>query len=382
MRSGEINQLAALGGDEYLAELMASVPTALNAEGYARLVQDRSVRRTMLAAAGDVARLAFDTSMDIDRVREASLTLWTGAIDTGGGADPRTLTNVMGEFYKRVSDIHDGTISTLGTPTGFVDLDKVTRGLHGGDLTLVAARPGMGKSVLVGDLVSHVGLKLKKRVALFSLEMGRLDMAARLAARYGDIDYGRLRDGEIKTDDEWAQLVRTVQAMSVDHVWIDDTPTLSVLDVRSKARKLHAQHGLDLVIVDYLQFLTSAQRMERRDMEVEEMGKGLKTLARELNCHVLAPTQVSRRVEERADKRPVLSDMREGGNQEGNADVVLGLYREAYYTKDENKLREMGVNANTAEVLVLKNRHGPALNVHLGFDGGRQRFYNLERVKA
>lgn len=366
------SRLDEIGGPAYLTSLIHSVPTSLNAVAYGQLVEETAIRRRLIEAAQQVARLAYQTDTPIeDAVNEAEKAVF--------GVSERRLTHqlqpikqVLSEYYDRIDYLARHQDETLGVPTGFIDLDRVLGGMQPSDLLIIAGRPGQGKSGFCLSAAKNASQIHKKRVALFSLEMSNEQVVQRLVAQETAIDSQRLRLGEIR-DEEWPLFTQAVSALSDTHLYLDDTPAITPLQLRTKCRRLHMEVGLDLVIVDYLQLMTGDTRTENRVQEVSYISRNLKVLARELKVPVLSAAQLSRAVEQRSDKRPVLSDLRESGSLEQDADVVLFIYRPDQYETDTLK-------QNVAEIIVAKHRNGPTHSgIELVFRRSLAKFENAER---
>jgi replicative DNA helicase len=368
-------RLDEVGGIGFLAQLTNAVPTALNIEAYARTVEEHAVRRRMISAASDVARLAYDRMLPIENVIEKSEAAIFAVSEAHGEKKMAPIRKVVSSFYERIEYLHQHRDEPLGIPTGYTELDKLTAGLQRGDLIIVAARPGVGKTSLMLNIAYTAAMKYKQRVALFSLEMGNEQLVQRFVASETAIDSQRLRRGDLK-DEEWGALTRVAMRMSDLHIFLDDTPSLSPLDLRVKARRIYQEHGLDLILVDYLQLMqgdsSGGRGMDNRVQEISYISRSLKQIARELNVPLIAGSQLSRLVEQRSDKRPMLSDLRESGSIEQDADIVMFIYRDQLYNPD-TELK------NIAEISVQKNRNGPTGKVNLYFDNKLTSFKNLRQ---
>ncbi len=362
-------QLEEAGGAAFLTHLLNVVPTSLHAEAYGRLVERDAIRRRLLESATTIAKLAYAEERDINEVvSEAEAALF--AVSAGRATrETLTLGQAARMYFDRLHDLSQHPGEWRGVPTGFVDLDKVLGGLQKADLILLAARPGIGKTSWALSVAHHAALVHKKHVAVFSLEMNWEQLTQRLMAQETGIDAQRLRLGQIN-DGEWPLLIKASETLSNVPVLIDDTPGLTPRDLAAKCRRLDQEFGLDLVIVDYLQLMRGGQRFENRVAEVTFISQQLKQLARELNVPVLANAQLSRAIEQRADKRPLLSDLRESGSQEQDADVVLFLHR-----KDD----EVAIGGTSMELIVAKQRNGPTHpGLPLIFRSGQTLFVDAE----
>ena len=364
-------QLDEIGGRVYVSELINAVPTAIYAEGYGRIVERAANRRRLLRVASEIAQLAYDESGDDDAVNDRAEQLVLAARRSRGVRDTRPIAQVLKDYYERIEYLYDHRDEPLGVPTGFIDLDKQLGGLQKSDLIVVAARPGLGKTSLLLNIALNASQRFHQRIAVFSLEMSGEQVCERLIAQQSGIDSQRLRFGHL-TDDDWPVFVQTTSGLSNIGIWIDDTPAISPMQLRAKARRLHAEQGLDLVVVDYLQLMSVDRRAENRNQEVTQISQSLKNLARELNIPVFVASQLSRAVEQRADKRPVLSDLRDSGAIEQDSDVILFIYRDAVYN-------ESCETPNVAELIIAKHRKGPTGAVELYWNKGVTQFCDLLR---
>ncbi len=361
-------RLEDVGGPAYLTGLVNNVPTSLHAEAYGHLVEEAAIRRRLLEAATQIARLAHEETRAVeDVVGEAEKAVFS--------VSERRLTHqlqpirqVLSAYFDRIDYLARHKDETIGVPTGFIDLDRLLGGMQPSDLLIIAGRPGQGKTGFCLSVAKNAAQRYKKRVAVFSLEMSNEQLVQRLVAQETGIDSHRLRLGDLR-DEEWPLFTQAVSALSETHIFLDDTPAITPLQLRTKCRRLYMEHGLDLIIVDYLQLMTGETRMENRVQEVSYISRNLKALARELNVPVLAAAQLSRAVEQRADKRPVLSDLRESGSLEQDADVVMFIYRPDQYEADTLK-------QNVAEIIVAKHRNGPVGSVELVFRKALAKFEN------
>jgi replicative DNA helicase len=369
-RSGK---LESVGGAAYITSLINGVPTSGNVEYYGRIVAQKALYRRLIRASGEIAAVAYEEEEDaLERAEQAIFTLGAASVSH----EATTLAQVMTECLQRLDTVHSQSSDVIGTPTGFRTLDVPLGGLQSSDLIIVAARPGMGKTAFALNIAAHVASEHQMNVGVFSLEMSRQQLGFRLLSLFTRIDQQRLRMGWVH-DDEWERLIEQAQRLSESPIWIDDTPGLSVTTLRSKARHLHAQHPLGLLIVDYLQLMHATldgKRFQNREQEIAEISRGLKSLAKELDVPVLALAQLSRAVEGRASKIPQLSDLRESGSQEQDADVVLFIYREEMYTPENLDAK------GTADIVIAKQRNGPMGTIRLGFEASQTRFFPLEAL--
>jgi replicative DNA helicase len=363
-------QLEGVGGPPYLTSLISSVPTSIHVEHYAHIVERTAILRRLIEAAGRIAALAYDEAEDVDVVvdRAEQILFDVSQRRVSRGLVP--IRRILTEYYDRIEYLHQHQGEMVGLPTGFVDLDRLLGGLQPSDLVIVAGRPGMGKSSFGLSLAHSAAVKHAAVVAFFSLEMSGGQLVQRLIAGETGISSQRLRVGDIR-DIEWDRFVKASGSLAETRIFIDDTASPSPMEIRTKCRRLAAEFGLDLVIIDYMQLMQSGVRRENRVQEVSYISRMLKGLARELNVPVVAMSQLSRAVESRQDKRPILSDLRESGTIEQDADLVLFIYRDEMY--DENTERQ-----HIADVIVSKHRNGPTGQISLLFEAEQTRFRDLD----
>jgi len=352
-------QLAEIGGASYITSLINSVPSSLHAISYGRIVEETAVRRRMLEAANSIAKLAYEESTGLEAVMDDAEKAVFGVSERRLTRDLAPIQQVLSEYYDSISELAAKDEEIRGVPTGFIDIDNLLGGLQPSDLLIVAGRPGMGKTGFALTLAKNAALTHKKHVAIFSLEMGNDQLVQRILSQETGIDSQRLRMGKLE-EDEWSLFTHAIEVLSDTKIFLDDTPGITPLQLRTKCRRLHLEHRLDLVIVDYLQLMSGDRRNENRVQEVSYISRQMKILARELKVPVLAAAQLSRAVEQRGDKRPVLSDLRESGSLEQDADIVMFIYRPEMYEEDPAK-------QNLAEVIVAKHRNGPIGSVQLIF---------------
>ena len=363
------DRLDAVGGPGYLATLMNAVPTAVHAEHYGRIVERKSVLRNLIAAAGRIAAVGYEESNDAEVAidRAESILFEISQRRTAQGFE--SLGTLLGQAYDRLEYLHEHRGQILGIPSGLSQLDALLGGFQPSDLIIIAARPSVGKTSLALNIAQHAAVREAKRVAVFSLEMSREQLALRLLSAESGINPRPLQTGFVDETD-WTKIARVMNDMHAAPMWIDDSPGLSVMELRTKARRLEAeQHGMDLVIVDYLQLMqaSSPSRDGNRVQEVSEISRGLKQLARELKVPVIALSQLSRGVEQRTTAEPRLSDLRESGSIEQDADVVIFLYREGEQSPD--------AEVEMVKAKVAKHRNGPIGEVPLQFRKANTRFY-------
>lgn len=363
-------QVDLVGGPAYLTSLINMVPTSVHVEYYGRIVERTSLMRRLIEAAGQIAALAYEEREEADEViDEAERILF----DVSQRRIRKSLTpikEIIKQYYERVEYLVEHRDETLGVPTGFADLDRLLGGLQPSDLIIIAARPGVGKSSLATSIACNAALKHNAVVAIFTLEMSAEQLVQRMISSYAEINSQRLRLARIE-DFEWEQFTRVSSTLSEAAIFIDDTPSPSPMEIRTKARRLAAEYDLDLIIIDYLQLMQAGdRRAENRVQEISYISRSLKALARELSVPVIAVSQLSRAVETRSEKKPLLSDLRESGSIEQDADIVMFIYREELY--DENTDR-----ANIADIIVAKHRNGPTATISLRFDPSLTKFADL-----
>ena len=358
----------------YLNSLAQYVPSAANIRRYAEIVRDRSILRKLVTASDDIATSAFNTqgravSDIVDQAEQKIFNIGEQGKRNSDGF--QVMETLVVKLMDRVQEMADNPNDVTGVPTGFYDLDRMTAGLQAGDLVVLAARPSMGKTALAINIAEHVALNEGLPVAVFSMEMGAAQLAVRIVGSIGRIDQSHLRTGKL-TEEEWPRLAETIEKLRNISLHIDESAGLSSSDLRSSARRLSRNCGqLGLIVVDYLQLMNGSSDGENRATELGEISRGLKMLARELKCPVLALSQLNRSVEQRPDKRPMMSDLRESGAIEQDADIIMFIYRDEYYTKEACK--EPGV----AEIIIAKQRNGPTGTVKLAFLRNITKFENL-----
>jgi len=367
----KMGKLDAVGGISAITALSNAVPTAANVAYHANIVAEKSLRRQLISAATEVAATGYEDEADIETTIDLAEQKILSVANKRNNTAVTSIKDIVKDAMGRIEKLYDSKEAFTGLPTGFVDFDKMTSGLQPSDLVIVAARPSMGKSSLVLNIAQHVALKGHKSVAFFSLEMSKEQLAQRMLCSEALIDASRLRIGQLK-EEEWPKLVDAADRLSNADILLDDTPGITALEMRAKARRWQNEHGLDLIIVDYLQLMQGASQRssDNRQQEMSDISRSLKALARELNVPVIALSQLSRGVEARTNKRPMLSDLRESGALEQDADVVAFIYREDYYDKETE-------NQNIVEFIIAKHRNGPVGVVKLFFQREITRFYNL-----
>ncbi len=362
-----------VGGPSYLTELTNFVPTASHVEQYAEIVSHKAMRRRLIKASQEMTTLGFDESKQLrELIDEAEQTLFQVS-QQHVKQSVTSLEAILTDSFDRLDDLHKDKGRIRGIPSGFKDLDDVLAGFQRADLLIIAARPAMGKTAFVLNLAHNVALHGKEPVLFFSLEMGKEQLVDRLLSMESGVDAWALRTGNL-TDQDFEKIGQAMGTLSEAKIFIDDTPGLTVSDLRTKARREAHKHGLGLIIIDYLQLMSGGSRFgssDNRVQEISEISRGLKVIARELNVPVIALSQLSRSVESRNPQIPQLADLRESGSIEQDADVVAFIYREEYYNPETE-------NKNITTILIKKHRNGPTANVDLYFESDKQRFRSLD----
>ena len=361
-------QLEEIGGRAFLTALVNQVPSSLNAAAYAHIVEGHAIRRRMITAANSIAAVAYNEDLQIDNVMDEAEKAVFNVSERRLRHDVQPIRDVLRDYYDRIDEAARRGEEILGVPTGFLDLDKLLRGLQPSDLLIIAGRPGQGKTGFLLSVAKNAALSHKKHVAVFSLEMSNSQVAERLISQQTGIVSQNLRTGNLD-ENGFGLLAEAVEKLSETQIFLDDTPAITPIQLRTKCRRLHLEHRLDLIIVDYLQLMTGDTRTDNRVQEVSYISRNLKVLARELNVPVLAAAQLSRAIEQRADKEPQLSDLRESGSLEQDSDIVMFLYRPEAWENDEGK-------KNLVKLRVAKHRNGPTDDVNLVFRSSLAKFEN------
>jgi replicative DNA helicase len=374
---GEMGELESVGGKPYVHQLAASLPSAGNVRHYAQLVKEQSTLRALLTATQTIQAKVGERRGEPNQLVEDAERLLFEVAHSERKSDFRSIDDILHEEIDKLEALSRDGQSMTGTPSGFRDLDDITGGFQASNLIVLAARPSMGKSALVTNMAENVALKHNKPVALFSLEMSETELAQRFVASQARMSGDKLRKGQVARSD-WPKVVKACQALEKAPLWVDDSSDLDVLELRAKARRLHAQTGgLGLIVLDYLQLMRPDHNADSRAEQVGQMSRGLKILARELDVPVLAVSQLNRSPEQRPDKRPLLSDLRESGNIEQDADLVMFIYRDEYYHREETE------NPGVAEINIAKHRNGPAgVTVELTFLERFPKFANKARERT
>ncbi|RQD76709.1 MAG: replicative DNA helicase [Candidatus Syntrophonatronum acetioxidans] len=363
------NELEAAGGPSHLTRIVDSVPTAANIATYSHIVKEKAVLRQLIQVCGNIVSKCYQGAGEIEEILDEAERMIFQITSRGSPVSYMPIKDILMKTFENIEYLYEHKRGITGVPSGFADLDNITSGFQKSDLAIVAARPGMGKTTLALNMLQHIGTKEKQPAAFFSLEMSKEQLVMRMLCAQANIDAHRLRRGFL-TGEDWPKLTRAVGPLAEAPIFIDDTPALSVMEMRAKARRLKAEHGLSIIFVDYLQLMRGLGQPESRQQEISAISRSLKALAKELDVPVVALSQLSRAVESRNDKRPILSDLLESGGIEANADVVMFIYRDDYYNKDSD-------DKNMAEIIVAKQRNGPVDTINLRFKGAFTRFQNM-----
>jgi replicative DNA helicase len=367
----ERGKLEEVGGAAYLARMVDTVPLAVNAQHYARIVHDKAALRRLIEKTNEIARRCFEDRGIVDDIIDFAETAIFQVSERKHRQSFHPISRVIEKSIDALEERQGNKALITGVPTGFTDMDNLTSGLQPSDLIILAARPSMGKTAFALNIARNAAVDYGKPVALFSLEMSKEQLTERMLCAEAQVNSQKLRSGFFSQED-WVRLTDAAGTLSDAPVFIDDSPNISATEIRAKSRRLKLDKGLGLVIIDYLQLMKAPVSAERRDLEISEISRSLKALAKELSLPVLALSQLNRKLEERSDKRPQLSDLRESGALEQDADVVAFIYRDEVYNKDESN-----PNRGTAEILLKKQRNGPTGDIKLKFFDTHTRFANL-----
>lgn len=376
-RLEEQSRLETVGGSSYLASLVNSVPSASNVAHYAKVVQKKALLRRLITAASEIVEMGYDESEEVDSILDSAEQKLFAISQKYLKQDFIPIKSILETAFNRIDELHKGDHAFRGIPTSYIDLDNLLAGLQKSDLIILAARPSVGKTTFALDIARQVGVHAKIPVGVFSLEMGSDQLVDRMLAAQAGVDLWRLRTGKLTSEGPNNDFERLSDAMGVlaqAPIFIDDSGSLNIMEMRTMARRLQAEHNLGLIIIDYLQLMEGRSRSsDNRVQEISEISRGLKQLARELNIPIIALSQLSRAVESRPDQMPKLSDLRESGSIEQDADVVMFLYR-------EDRVKPDTPNKNIADVIVAKHRNGPVGKVQLYFEENSTTFKNLEKI--
>lgn len=365
-------ELEEAGGVTYLSELANAVPTAANVDYYAQIVEEKSMLRRLIRTATQIVSNGYASSEDVGLMLNDAEQRILEISQRRSSSGFVSIRDVLMEVFERVEFLYSLKGGTTGIPSGFHDLDKMTSGFQRSDLIIVAARPSVGKTAFALNIAQNVGVRAKETVAIFSLEMGAAQLVQRMVCAESNVDAQRMRTGFLESDD-WEKLTMAIGALSEANIYIDDSPGITVADIRAKCRRLKQEKGLGMILIDYLQLISGRGKGDNRQQEVSEISRTLKQIARELDVPVIALSQLSRGVEQRQDKRPMMSDLRESGSIEQDADIVAFLYRDDYYDKETEK-------KNIIEIIIAKQRNGPVGTVELAFLKNYNKFVSLDRT--
>ena len=369
-----MGKFEAVGGLEYIVQLPDKVPTTSNVEQYIKIVEEKSMLRALIKTADELITLGYDPTQEVEQVIDTAEKKIFQVMQKKNQKGYSSIKDILVDTFTQLEKLYNQKESITGVPTGFVDLDYITSGLHNSDLILVAARPAMGKSAFALNIATNAAVRAKVPVAIFSLEMSKEQMTNRILCSEAMVDSAKVRTGKID-DDEWAKLAATSGELSEAGIYIDDTPGISIMEIRAKCRKMKLEKNIGLVVIDYLQLVQGSNKKGgSREQEIAEISRSLKILAKEIDVPVIALSQLSRAPEQRIDHRPMLSDLRESGSIEQDADIVMFLYRDDYYNEDTEK-------KNIAEVIIAKHRSGATGTVELLWLANYTKFANIERYR-
>lgn len=360
------------GGVTYISEISSSVITTANLEAYIKIVEDKSLLRKLIKSSTSIIEESYNNQNKVDDVLDFAQKKIFDLAEKQGSNDYEALSNVLERGFLEIERLFNNKGSITGVGSGIRDLDAKTSGFQKGDMVLIAARPSMGKTTFSLNIAENAALREGKSVVIFSLEMSKEQLAYKLLCSEANVDMLKLRTGNLD-DDDWERIARATGPLSKAKIYIDDTAGLSVMEMRSKCRKIKMEHGIDMILIDYLQLMSGSSGSESRQQEVSEISRSIKALAKEMECPVIALSQLSRAPEQRADHRPMLSDLRESGSIEQDADVVMFLYRDEYYNKETEE-------KNIGECIIAKQRNGPVGTVKMAWIGAHSKFANLELV--
>jgi len=363
--------LEGMGGPSYVTSIASSIPTSANIEHYAKIVREKAILRNLISTATQIVSESYDSSTTVDNLLDRAEHMIFDITANKVEAKFSTIKDIIKSSIETIDNLYQRKENITGIATGFHDFDVMTAGLQNSDFIVMAGRPSMGKSALVSCIAEHVAAIEKVPIAFFSLEMSKSQLVQRMLCSHARVDSHKVRTGFLSQSD-WPRLVNAAGKLSESPVYIDDTPSISALELRAKARRLKAQFDIGLVVVDYLQLMQGSMGVDNRQQEISEISRSLKALARELDVPLIAVSQLSRAVEQRADRRPQLSDLRESGAIEQDADVVVLLLREEYYTPTEE-------NKGVADIIIAKQRNGPVGNIKLAFINEYTRFEDLAK---
>ena len=360
------------GGVTYISELSSSVPTTANLSSYIKIVEEKSTLRKLIKASTSIIEESYNSGGDVEKVIDLAQKKVFDIAEKKDSKEYEALSDVLERGFLEIERLFNNRGAKTGVGSGIKDLDAKTSGFQKGDMVLIAARPSMGKTTFSLNIAENAALKEGKSVVIFSLEMSKEQLAYKLLCSQANVDMLKLRTGNLE-DDDWERIARATGPLANAKIYIDDTAGISVMDMRSKCRKIKMEHGIDMILIDYLQLMSGSAGSDNRQQEVSEISRSIKALAKEMECPVIALSQLSRAPEQRADHRPMLSDLRESGSIEQDADVVMFLYRDEYYNKETE---EKGIG----ECIIAKQRNGPVGTVKMAWIGAHSKFADLELV--
>ncbi|HOV25192.1 MAG TPA: replicative DNA helicase [Pseudobacteroides sp.] len=363
-----------IGGLEYLTNIASAVPTTANAKHYAKIVEEKSTLRKLIKASSEIVNMGYEASEELSYIVDKAEKSIFDVLQKRGTQGFSPIKDVLVDTFNKLEELYNNKGHITGIPTRFVDLDHKTSGLHNSDLILIAARPAMGKTAFALNIAQNAAIYSGVPVAIFSLEMSKEQLVSRILCSEAMVDSQKVKTGKLE-DEDWKKIARALGPLSEAPIYIDDTPGISISEIRAKCRRLKLEKNLGLVVIDYLQLMQGRGRSESRQQEISEISRSLKILAKELNVPVITLSQLSRAAEQRADHRPILSDLRESGAIEQDADIVMFLYRDDYYNPDTDK-------KNIAEVILAKHRSGSTGTIELTWLGAYTKFANMEKYRT
>ena len=366
------NMLERAGGVTYITELSASVPTTANLSAYIKIVSDKSTLRKLIKASTTIIEESYNKQDKVESVVDIAEKKIFNIAENRTSKDFEPLSDVLERGFLQIEKLFNNKGEITGVGSGFTDLDSMTSGFQSGDMILIAARPSMGKTTFALNIAEHAALREHKSVVIFSLEMSKEQLAYKLLCSEANVDMLKLRTGALE-DSDWENIARATGPLSKAKVYIDDTAGVTVMEMRSKCRRLKLEYGIDLIVIDYLQLMSGGSGTDNRQQEVSEISRSIKALAKEMECPVIALSQLSRAPEQRADHRPMLSDLRESGSIEQDADLVMFLYRDEYYNKETE-------DKNIGECIIAKQKNGPVGTVKMAWLGQYSKFGNLDVI--
>lgn len=367
------NELEKAGGISYVTELNSSTLLSANLSSHIKIVNDKAILRKLIKASNEIVEKSYSNQNDVDAVLDLAEQRIFSIAENSSTSDFEAMNTVLERGFAEIEKIYNNKGHIPGVPSGFPDLDDKTSGFQKGDMILIAARPSMGKTTFALNITEHAAIREGKNVAVFSLEMGKEQLAYKLLCSEANVDMLKLRTGNLD-DKDWENIAKAAGPLSKSKIFIDDTAGISVMEMRSKCRKLNMEHGIDMIVIDYLQLMSGSKGSESRQQEVSEISRSIKALAKEIECPVISLSQLSRAPEQRADHRPMLSDLRESGSIEQDADLVMFLYRDEYYNKETE-------DKNIGEVIIAKQRNGPIGTVKLAWLGQYSKYAPLDVIQ-